>query len=155
MEASALPPHAFGSRTAVRTDSDQSEWNSDGEPAMLQPRFHLRDMPQRRCLLHAAFRRVCILTTPFFVGITGFRSKLWMVDPETGDFAGLYEWDNADEAREYAEGPARVLRALSVRGSVDYELVPNQSVEGISRSEQALACAALRLHKQASPLCRR
>lgn len=112
------------------TVKDQTEWRTADEPAVLQPRFHLRGMSARRRFLHAIFRRVCILTTPFFVGIAGFRSKLWMVDPETGDFAGLYEWDSADEAREYAEGLARVLRVLSARGSVSYELVPNQTVDG-------------------------
>jgi hypothetical protein len=72
---------------------------------------------------------VCIVTTPFFVGVRGFRSKLWMVDPATGDFAGLYEWDDAVSARAYAEGLARVLRALSTPGSVSYELVEGLTVE--------------------------
>ena len=65
------------------TVKDQTEWRTDDKPAVLQPRFHLRGMSARRRFLHAIFRRVCILTTPFFVGIAGFRSKLWMVDPET------------------------------------------------------------------------
>jgi hypothetical protein len=72
---------------------------------------------------------VCIVTTPFFVGVRGFRSKLWMVDPATGDFAGLYEWDDAVSARAYAERLARVLRALSAPGSVSYELVEGLTVE--------------------------
>ncbi len=49
-------------------------------PAVLQPRFHLGILTPRRRRLHALFRVVCIVTTPFFVGIRGFRSKLWMVD---------------------------------------------------------------------------
>ena len=91
---------------------------------MIQPRFHLRALPARRHLLHRLFRVVCIVTTPFFVGLRGFRSKLWMVDPDTGDFAGLYQWDGEGLARAYAEGLARVLSALSVEGSVSYELTP-------------------------------
>jgi hypothetical protein len=99
-----------------------------GPPAVLQPRFHLAVLPARRRRLHALFRVVCIVTTPFFVGLPGFRSKLWMVDPATGDFAGLYEWDDEAGARAYAEGLAAVLRLLSTRGSVRYEVVPDRTV---------------------------
>ena len=72
----------------------EARWSDAQPPAVLQPRFHLELLPARRSSLHALFRAVCIVTTPFFVGLRGFRSKLWMVDPETGDFAGLYEWDD-------------------------------------------------------------
>ncbi len=47
----------------------------------------------------------------------------------TGDFAGLYEWDDAATAEAYAEGLAKVLRLLSSRGSVTYELVGNSTVD--------------------------
>src|SRR3954468_9277796 len=103
-------------------------WYTERSPAVLQPRFHLGLLRPQRRRLHALFRVVCIITTPFFVGIRGFRSKLWLVDPETGDFAGLYEWDDADTARAYAEGLARILRALSTHGSVDYELTEHSTV---------------------------
>jgi len=97
--------------------------------AVLHPRFHLRFTKPRHRLFRELFRRVCIITTPFFVGLPGFRSKLWMVDPDTLDYAGLYDWDDADEARAYAEGLSRILRLLSVPGSVSYELVPDVTVD--------------------------
>lgn len=122
------------------TVRDPATWAQSGRPAVLQPRFRLRGMDARHRWRHALFRRVCIVTTPFFVGIRGFRSKLWMVDPTTGDFAGLYEWDDADGARAYAEGLGRVLRALSVPGSVDYELVADTTVdEYLGRHEPSAA----------------
>jgi hypothetical protein len=107
----------------------KARWSDAQPPAVLQPRFHLELLPARRLRLHALFRVVCIVTTPFFVGLRGFRSKLWMVDPETGDFAGLYEWDDAPTARTYAEGLARVLRVLSAPGSVSYDLVEGMTVD--------------------------
>jgi hypothetical protein len=110
------------------TVKDTTLWRSETAPAVVQPRFHLRVLGPRRRRLHAIFRVVCIVTTPFFIGLPGFRSKLWMVDPDTGDFAGLYEWDSADGARAYAESLGRVLRMLSVRGSVTYEVVDNATV---------------------------
>jgi hypothetical protein len=103
-------------------------WVRQQPPAVLQPRFHLRFMGPERKLLHALFRHVCIVTTPFFAGLPGFRCKLWMVDPATGDFAGLYEWDDAATARAYGEGLAKVLRLVAVPGSVSYELRANTTV---------------------------
>jgi hypothetical protein len=97
-------------------------------PVVLQPRFHLRGFGPNRRIMHAIFRRVCIVTTPFFVGLSGYRSKLWMVDPATGDFAGLYEWNGVEEARAYADGLAKILRLLSSPGSVSYELVDDMRV---------------------------
>jgi hypothetical protein len=114
-------------------------WSTTSPPAVLQPRFHLRAMGPQRRRLHALFRVVCILTTPFFVGLPGFRSKLWMVDPATGDFAGLYEWDDAPTAGAYAEGLAAVLRLLSVPGSVSYEIRPGDDVDHYLAEERDAA----------------
>jgi len=110
------------------TRKDASRWSTSSSPAVLQPRFHLTVLAPRRTRLHQLFRVLCIITTPFFVGLPGFRSKLWMVDPATGDFAGLYEWDDAVTARAYAEGLAKVLRLVATTGSVSYELVEAASV---------------------------
>jgi hypothetical protein len=119
------------------TRRSEERWSHDHPPAVIQPRFHLEVLPPRWRRLHALFRVVCIVTTPFFVGLPGFRSKLWMVDPATGDFAGLYEWDDAATARAYAEGLSRVLRLLSPPGSVSYELVEGTTVaEYLSRTTQ-------------------
>ena len=86
-------------------------------PTVLQPRFRLRGVGRRPDgLRHRLFRRCCIVTTPFFVGVGGFRSKLWMYDPATGDYAGLYDWDDPRRARAYAEGLGAVLRIVSVPG---------------------------------------
>jgi hypothetical protein len=104
-------------------------WSTASSSAVLHPRFRLPWFDPRRRWLHSLFRVVCIVTTPFFVGLPGFRSKLWMVDPDTGDFAGLYEWDDADTATAYAEGLGRVLRLLSVRGSVSYDVEPAMTVD--------------------------
>jgi hypothetical protein len=112
------------------TVKNPRDWHYDSAPTVVQPRFRLRFMPcKRKGLRHWLFQRVCIVTTPFFVGLPGFRSKLRMVDPQTGDFAGLYEWDSADNGKAYAEGLSRVLRLLSVPGSVTHEVVPNCTVE--------------------------
>ncbi|HET6748942.1 MAG TPA: hypothetical protein VFL71_06760, partial [Actinomycetes bacterium] len=63
----------------------------DGEPrdpAVLVVRFRLRAVGRSR-LLHALFRRGCILHTPLFAGFPGFLSKLWITDTATGVYRGL------------------------------------------------------------------
>jgi len=112
------------------TRKEEAAWSTDHPPVILQPRFHLEVLRPGRRRLHSLFRVMCIITTPFFVGLPGFRSKLWMVDPVTGDFAGLYEWDDLATAQAYAGGLARVLRLLSTSGSVSYELTEGVDLDG-------------------------
>lgn len=102
-------------------------------PAVLQPRFQLRGLGRPGSRRHRLFRRMCIVTTPFFVGLPGFRSKLWMYDPATGGYAGLYDWDDPAAAAAYADGLAKVLRPLSVPGSVSCEVVADLDVEAYLR----------------------
>jgi hypothetical protein len=75
---------------------------------------------------HWLFQRCCILTTPFWSGFTGFRVKLWMVDPVTRNYLGIYEWDGRASAQKYVDALVRVLKPLSVPGSVWYELIDEQ-----------------------------
>ena len=53
--------------------------------AVFRPIFHVAGMFVRR---NIAFSLIPI---PFYVSLLGSRSKLWMVDPENGDFWGFYE----------------------------------------------------------------
>ena len=80
-------------------------------------------------LPHWLFQRVCLLTTPFWSGFPGFRVKLWMVDPTTKAYLGIYDWAGADRARTYVTALTRVLRPLSTPGSVFARLYPDQALE--------------------------
>ena len=93
------------------------------DPAVLVVQFRLRAFGHRR-FLHALFRRECILHTPLFAGFPGFHSKLWISDTATGVYRGLYEWDGAGWAAEYADTLVRLLTPLSTQGSVRYHVVP-------------------------------
>jgi hypothetical protein len=77
-------------------------------------------------LMHWLFQRVCLLTTPFWSGFLGFRIKLWMVDPVTKNYLGIYEWAGAANARNYADVLARVLRRVSTKDSVWFEISEKQ-----------------------------
>lgn len=97
-------------------------------PAVLVVGFRLRgirDWPWP----HWLFQRLCILTSPFWSGFRGFRVKLWMVDPATRNYLGIYDWEGAAPARTYLAALTRVLRPLSVPGSVFATLIPDQALE--------------------------
>ena len=62
---------------------------------------------------------------PFFLGMQGFRSKLWLVNDSTGDFGGIYEWDTVEDAERYATSFAmRLSKMRSVPGSFSAEFFP-------------------------------
>jgi len=99
-------------------------------PAVLAVRFHLRFIRPDQRWAHRLFQAVCVITTPFFAGLAGYRTKLWMYSARSGEYAGLYEWDGADRAAHYAEGLVPILRAVSKGGSVSYHVYPGERLEG-------------------------
>ncbi len=94
-------------------------------------------------LPHWLFQRACILTTPFWSGFEGFGTKLWMVDPETRSYAGIYAWASAPTARGYLDVLLPVLRAVSVSGSVFSQVHEDRAFEDFlqERSADALQVA--------------
>jgi hypothetical protein len=57
-------------------------------------------------------------------------SKLWLAHDSHGTYRGLYEWDGADRAEQYARSLWRVLELVSEGGSIDYRVLP-----GLRRDE--------------------
>lgn len=62
---------------------------ADDPPVTLVVGFRLKLLGVNP-MLHWLFQRVCMLTTPFWSGFRGFGTKLWMVDPETKGYLGIY-----------------------------------------------------------------
>ena len=92
------------------------------EPAVLLVAFRLRGVRGRG---HRLFRLESLLNTPLFVGFDGFVSKLWLAHDVRDTYRGLYEWDTARLAEEYARALWRVLALVSVRGSIRYHVIPS------------------------------
>lgn len=110
----------------------RESWRDGGrarDPALLLVRFRLRWV-DGMAPLHAVFRTTSIVNTPLFAGFPGFAAKLWLTDPTTGVYRGVYEWDRVERAIDYVEALERVLALVCVRGSVDYHVVP-----GVRRDE--------------------
>ena len=91
------------------------------QPAVLVVGFRLRAVRGRG---HDLFRRESLLNTPLFVGFPGFVSKLWMANDEHGVYRGLYQWDGAQQAENYARALWRILALVSVPGSIRYHVLP-------------------------------
>ncbi len=71
---------------------------------------------------HWLFMHLCILDTPVWVGFSGFRFKLWMVQPKTKDYLGIYRYQGKENAKKYAEYISAVLRPVSTKNSVWYKI---------------------------------
>ena len=98
-------------------------------PVTLAVWFRLRGVPPGARIRRWLFERESILNTILFAGFDGYLVKLWMVDPRTSDYAGLYTWASAEEAKRYAEYITGVLRPLSTSGSVGYEVVADHMLD--------------------------
>ncbi len=84
-------------------------------------RFHLAGMSAR------SNKTFSLLPIPFFVGLPGFRSKLWMLDKNSGDFQGNYEWDTIQDAENYARSFAmKFMTHRSLPGSLSFQIKPNE-----------------------------
>ncbi|RDI14261.1 hypothetical protein DEU38_1332 [Rhodococcus sp. AG1013] len=73
---------------------------------------------------HALFRWESLLNTPLFVGFPGFVSKLWVTHDEHEVYRGVYEWDGAERAEAYVRALWWLLAPVSLRGSVNYRVLP-------------------------------
>lgn len=101
----------------------------DTAPVMLAVWFRLRAIPPGARLRRWLFERLCILNTVLFAGIDGYLLKLWMVNPTTADYAGLYSWSSPDEAERCGRYITSILRALSCPTTVGFEVFPDSTLQ--------------------------
>ncbi|WP_166849199.1 YdhR family protein [Isoptericola sp. BMS4] len=127
----------FADGTTARVYRETTADGDVAEPCVLVVAFRLRGV--RGPAGHALFRAESMLNTPLFVGFPGFVSKLWLADDQRGTYRGLYEWDGAARAEAYARSLWRVLALVSVRGSIDYRVVPGLTRDAALAVPGALA----------------
>ncbi len=112
---------ADGSTSTVYRETALVGGSADPD-TVIAVKFRLRLVGTNR-LLHALFRAESILNTVLFAGHTGFRTKLWITDLDTGVYRGIYEWSGRDAAVTYAEVLRVVLAPWAQKGSFDYRVV--------------------------------
>lgn len=129
------PPDRLGQ--AYRVDDSGvyqifRETVSDAAPAespnVLVVGFQLKVIKAHR-LPHWLFQRCCLLTTPFWSGMPGMAIKLWMVDPRTRRYLGIYDWRGRENAQRYVDALVWVLKPLSTPDSVWYRLLPGRTLD--------------------------
>ena len=98
-------------------------------PVTLTVWFHLRSIPAHAAIRRYLFERLCIVNTLLFAGCDGYLVKLWMVDPETSDYAGLYSWRTGEEADAYGRYITAILQPLSAPRSVGYIVLQNVTLQ--------------------------
>ena len=102
--ASAQLPDGRGFVVFRETTCDRGELE---DTVTLAVWFHLRFVPAGARIRRFVFERESILNTLLYAGFDGYRVKLWMVDPTTSDYAGLYAWGTRETAERYARGTSR------------------------------------------------
>ncbi len=102
---------------------DPAKGQPEKPEAVFRPRFHVAGMSVRQNILFS------LIPIPLIVGLPGFRSKLWMYNPETGDFSGYYEWDTVEDAENYGRSfAASFMTHRSVPGSVTFRVIPQSAL---------------------------
>jgi len=106
--------------------------------AIFIPRFHVRGMSPRRNIAFSWLPAMLI------IGLPGLRSKRWLIHDETGDFAGLYEWDTVADAKRYESSSAMdFMRNRSFPASVSSRVLRRDEWTGLGA---ALAAAPAGRH---------
>ena len=72
-------------------------------------------------------KRTSLIPIPFIVAQPGFRSKMWALGRETGEFQGIYEWDTVASAQNYwTSFPMKLMKRRAVPESLSYEIESTQ-----------------------------
>jgi len=69
------------------------------------------------------------VATPFFVGLTGFRRKLWLAGEKRGEFLELYEWETEADADRFVRVMRSLLGAVDLADAATFEVVEADSVD--------------------------
>ena len=107
-------------------------------PVLIVVRFKLRLVGHSR-VGHLLFRVESWLNTVLFAAHRGFQTKLWLTDPTTSYYRGIYEWDGADAAVAYAETLRVVLEPWVQAGTFAYRLVPGEGRDSFLSGSSGIA----------------
>jgi hypothetical protein len=110
-------------------DPDDTVSPPASPPVLLAVWFHLRGVPAGARVRRSLFERCSIVNTLLFAGFDGYLVKLWLVNPETSDYAGLYSFGSEVDARHYGRYITSVLRWVSTAHSVGFEVDPRTTLD--------------------------
>ena len=96
-------------------DPDQDQPEKPG--AIFKVRFQFASMSPKMNI------KTSLIPIPFIVAQPGFRSKMWALGRERGEFQGIYEWDTIASAENYwTSFPMKLMKRRAVPDSLSYEI---------------------------------
>jgi hypothetical protein len=91
----------------------------------------------------AVNRRASLLPIPLIVGYPGFREKIWTMNPRTGYWQGIYQWESDSDAANYCRSfVLSIMTRRTEQGSLSCTVVDHSPVaaEDVIRASQT-ACS--------------
>ncbi|MFA5051863.1 MAG: hypothetical protein WC544_02245 [Patescibacteria group bacterium] len=116
------------SKYAIFRETVSTVPHRNEQPAVLVFGFRLK-LIGSNIFFHWLFQRVCILTTPFWSGFPGFHTKLWMVDPLTKNYLGVYQWLDPSDAQGYIHFLIPIINVFSKKNSIWYQFYPDTQLD--------------------------
>ncbi len=110
--------------TALRPTTAQS-----GDGVVLVFRMQVTEPEAGETLRDILFDPLANVATPFFVGMPGFRRKLWLAGERPGEFLELYEWATRADADRFVAVLESLLAPFDFAGSASFEVVEDDSVD--------------------------
>jgi hypothetical protein len=78
-----------------------------------------------------------LIPIPLIGGFPGFHEKIWMVNEESGEWLGLYEWQSEKLAETYEKSfVLRLMTRRAVESSVSMQIVPYTSISDYLRERE-------------------
>jgi heme-degrading monooxygenase HmoA len=92
----------------------------------------------RTGLSDAAAAKTIAQRAPQYEALSGLRQKLYIREPETGEYGGIYVWEDEDSMREFRESDlaATIPKAYRVEGDPRVEVF---EVVSVLRPERGIA----------------
>lgn len=96
--------------------------------------FHLRGIDDQQ------YARTCDDLAPAFSAVPGLLSKVWLANPQSGTFGGIYTWENTAAMERYAQSD--LFRAVATHPNLaDITSSDFEVMEAPSRVTRGLAGA--------------
>jgi len=91
-----------------------------GEIAVFIVRFKFKDLSLE------ANKRLSMFPALFLIGMEGFIEKNWIINGETREFQGIYQWESTESAERYTESFIyNLMTKRAAPGSLSYDIKPN------------------------------
>lgn len=92
-------------------------------------RMRVMDREAGGTLREVLFDPLSNAATPFFVGMPGFRRKLWMAGERSDEFLELYEWASTEDADRFVTVLESLLESFDFAVSASFDVAADDSID--------------------------